>query len=282
MLASLGARAPKHVMSAIEKASAKTGVSFSYLVQKAGAESGFNPGVKAKTSSATGLFQFIESTWMDMVKKHGSKYGIESLGTSKADILEMRKDPKIASFMAAEFARDNAQHLERNVGGKIGDTELYFAHFMGAGGASAFLTQLKKNPLNIAADLFPKEARVNRAVFYDSKTGQPRTLQGVYDFFDKKFGIKGGDVQVADVQPQSMAHKPKANAIYKSAGYQHMPLENPRSLSVEQNAYYSLFNSSKTLESFFGSEKTKDTMPGFFYSNLSNPTSVILSVLKEL
>ena len=89
--------------------------------------------------------------------------------------------------MAAEFASDNKAYLQKTIGGKIGNTELYFAHFMGAGGASAFLSQLKKNPLSIAADIFPKEARANRNVFYDRKTGHPKTLQQVYNFFDKCF-----------------------------------------------------------------------------------------------
>ena len=63
-LAALTQRAPQGIMNAIKDASQKTGVSFSYLMEKAAAESNFNPTVKAKTSSATGLFQFIDSTWM--------------------------------------------------------------------------------------------------------------------------------------------------------------------------------------------------------------------------
>ena len=78
-LTALSARAPQGVVNAIKTASAKTGVSFSYLMEKAAAESNFNPTVKAKTSSATGLFQFIESTWMDMIKQHGDKHGINTI-----------------------------------------------------------------------------------------------------------------------------------------------------------------------------------------------------------
>src|SRR5690606_5737137 len=67
-LAALTAGAPQKVVSAIRQASARTGVNFAYLVQQAGAESSFNPRVKARTSSASGLYQFIESTWLSMVK----------------------------------------------------------------------------------------------------------------------------------------------------------------------------------------------------------------------
>jgi len=199
-LASLLSSAPKNIAQAIQKASAKTGVDFAYLLEKASAESSFNPEAKARSSSATGLFQFIESTWMSMVKNYGDKYGLSDLAdkidsrgkvsdrATRKEILELRKDPELASYMAAELAAENKSYLERTVGGDIGSTEMYFAHFMGAGGASAFLKEMQHNPMATAADIFPKEALANRGVFYDSKTGQPRTLQQVYNFFDKKFG----------------------------------------------------------------------------------------------
>ena len=184
-------QAPSHVVNAIQNASANTGVDFSYLVQQAKAESSFNPDAKAKTSSASGLYQFISSTWIDMMNRHGEKYGIDPDSMSRSDLLKLRFDPEIASNMAAEFASDNKKSLERNWGGEIGSTELYFAHFMGAGGASSFLKAKDDNPMQIAAHIFPKAAKANHNVFYDSKTGKPRTMQGVYDFFDKKFSIEG-------------------------------------------------------------------------------------------
>lgn len=187
------------VLHAIRNASARTGVNFAYLLEQASTESGFNPSVKAKTSSATGLYQFIESTWLSMVKKHGDKYGLGAFADKidrnghvadrqvRQQILDLRKDPEKASLLAAELASDNKRYLTRHVGGEIGATELYFAHFMGASGAAGFLNAMKENPLETAADLFPRAARANRNVFYDSKTGEARTLAGVYDFFAKKF-----------------------------------------------------------------------------------------------
>jgi hypothetical protein len=275
-LAALTQRAPAAIVNAIQTASAKTGVSFSYLMEKAAAESNFNPTIKARTSSATGLFQFIESTWMDMVKRHGSKYGINT-NQSRQSLLNLRKDPSLASFMAAEFARDNKNHLEQTVGGDIGNTELYFAHFMGAGGASAFLSQLKKNPLNIAADLFPAAARANRNVFYDSQTGQPRTLQQVYDFFDKKF-TDSPDITVAS--NETMAHKPRRSGSV----YQHIPpsLKDPIRI-VNSNAYShnSVYQVQNHLDAFF-SQPVDSTgiFPTSLYGNLAAPTSMLLNVLK--
>jgi hypothetical protein len=190
---------PRNVYAAIQNAAKTTGVNFTYLLEKAAVESGFDPDAKARTSSATGLFQFIESTWLHMVKRHGDKHGLSehaakitddgrvTSAKARKEILALRKDPEIAALMAAEFDRDNYDQLKENVGGNIGATELYMAHFLGAGGAGAFLNAMKKSPNMIAADLFPREARANRGVFYDSKTGAPRSMKQVYAFFDKKF-----------------------------------------------------------------------------------------------
>ena len=269
-LTALSARAPQGVVNAIKTASAKTGVSFSYLMEKAAAESNFNPTVKAKTSSATGLFQFIESTWMDMVNKHGAKHGIDT-NQSKQDLLNLRKNPELASLMAGEFAQGNKTHLQKTIGGDIGNTELYFAHFMGAGGASAFLSQLKQNSTAIGADLFPKEANANRGVFYN-KDGSARSLGQIYEFFDKKFS--------GDESPATMAHKP--NTKSKAIGYQHIPfsLKNPIQVIAASNnpSYGSLLQLENRLDAFF-SQPTG----GFgtsLYGNLKSPSSILLDVLK--
>ncbi|QQG36887.1 MAG: flagellar biosynthesis protein FlgJ [Micavibrio aeruginosavorus] len=199
-LAALQRKASPEVLGAIKKASARTGVDFAYLLEKASAESSFKTDIKSKSSSATGLYQFIEKTWLGMIRDHGAKYGLgdyaDKIGAdgkvsdaqTRKDILALRNDPDTAAAMAAEYAAANKRYLEKNVDGTIGSVELYFAHFMGPSGASGFLNAMKDNPLQTAADLFPQAARANRNVFYDSKTGQPRTLAGVYDFFARKFG----------------------------------------------------------------------------------------------
>ncbi len=282
-LAALSARAPQGVLNAIKTASAKTGVSFTYLMEKAAAESNFKVDAKAKTSSATGLFQFIESTWMDMVKTHGAKHGIDT-AQSKSTLLNLRKNPEVASLMAAEFAEGNKAYLEKTIGGDIGNTELYFAHFMGAGGASAFLSQLKKNPLSVAADIFPKEARANRNVFYDRSTGEAKTLQQVYDFFDKKFS-EDTTVASLDKSTNSLAHK-TGNRI-KSTGYQHIPpsLKQPIEIRSANNfAQNSLYQMQRQMDAFFSPVSTLgklSNVPSSLYGNLSNETSLLLNILRN-
>jgi hypothetical protein len=200
-LVALAQRATPGVVSAIKTAAQKTGVNFAYLLEQAAAESSFKTDAKAKTSSASGLYQFIERTWMAMVRDHGDKYGLGDLASQidakgrvkdpavRKEILALRNDPEKAALMAGEFAADNKRYLEQfgDKIGPVGATELYFAHFMGAGGAASFLKACKDNPLAAGADLFPQAARANYNVFYNSKTGQPRTLAEIYNFFDKKF-----------------------------------------------------------------------------------------------
>jgi hypothetical protein len=195
--------ASKEVVQAVENAAAKTGVDFSFLMEKASAESGFDPAAKSKSSTATGLFQFIDSTWLHMVREYGAKYGLGKMAeqikikdgkpcvddcAEKEAILGLRKNPVIAALMAGEFSAGNRQYLETHTGGSVGTTELYFAHFMGPGGAAKFLNSRAQNGNLLAASVFPKEANANKNVFFDPSTGHARTLDGVYDFFAKKFG----------------------------------------------------------------------------------------------
>lgn len=201
--------APENVESAIRQASARTGVDFAYLMEKAAVESSFRPDLKASTSSATGLYQFIDSTWLNTVKQHGEAHGLGNYAKAiemksdgrayvadpamRQEILDLRKDPKTSALMVAEFTRDNKEYLEKNTNGQIGATELYMAHFLGAGGASRFLNAMHDSPNREAKELFPEAAAANHNVFYNKTTGEPNTLQQIYDRFSKKFS-EDGDV----------------------------------------------------------------------------------------
>ncbi|OYQ32757.1 hypothetical protein CHU95_18555 [Niveispirillum lacus] len=188
--------APVHVVRAVQQASDATGVDFAYLMDKAGVESGYRTDVKASTSSATGLFQFTEGTWLNMVEQHGAKYGLGvyadkinngsvSDPQTRREILNLRKDPRLSAIFAAELANDNKTHLENELGRPVGNTELYMAHFLGAGGAAKFLKALDKNPNQPAASLLPDAAKANLNVFYDGT--RPKSVGQIFDNFAAKF-----------------------------------------------------------------------------------------------
>ena len=135
---------PDRLAQAIRTASSASGTPFAYLLATALRESSLDPGARAATSSATGLFQFIESTWLDMVRRHGAAHGLGAQAAAlrnganaetRREILALRRDPEIAARMAGELARENALTLQTRLGRPPSAGELYAAHVMGSGGA---------------------------------------------------------------------------------------------------------------------------------------------------
>ena len=188
------------VRSAIAKASQATGIDFDYLLGQAQLESGLNPTARAGTSSATGLYQFIDQSWLGVVKQHGSEYGLgwasDAITRSgnrwvvndpamKSAILGLRNNPAVSASMAAEFASDNKASLEASLGRGATGADLYMAHFLGLGGARSFLRTMQVNPGVSGAAMFPAAARANRAIFYDAG-GNARSLSDIYSRFAAK------------------------------------------------------------------------------------------------
>jgi len=187
------------VTRGIRQASAAAHVDFGFLLATATQESGLKADAKSGKGTATGLFQFIDSTWLQMVQRFGAKYGIGDLAQQitvddsgharvadpavRQQILDLRKDPQLSASLAAEYANSNRSEVERALGRPVGSTDLYMAHFLGAGGATEFLKAVQQNGTAVGADLLPEAAAANRAVFYDSGTGTPRTVAEIYRSF---------------------------------------------------------------------------------------------------
>ena len=116
------------VAGAIRQASQGTGASFNYLLATAQVESGLNPNAGASTSSARGLFQFIEQTWLATIKQAGSALGYGRYADAisqtapgkyevrdpslRSEILKLRSDPTANAVMAGAFTKSNADVLE--------------------------------------------------------------------------------------------------------------------------------------------------------------------------
>ena len=182
-------------------ASRRTGVDFAYLLGQAKIESSLNPTARATTSSATGLYQFIDQSWLAVIDKHGSEYGLGWAADSisrgqhgryfvadpelRQQILDLRKHPETASVMAAQHAADNKAYLEQRLSREAEPVDLYLAHFLGVGGASKFLSVHDRAPGATAASMFPAAARANRSIFYD-RSGSPRSFAEIRDRFAAK------------------------------------------------------------------------------------------------
>lgn len=193
------------VRDAIGRAAQRTGVDFSYLLNQAKSESGLNPNARATTSSATGLFQFIDQSWLGVVKQHGAKHGMGWASDAiqrtsggrwtvsdpqmRQAVFALREQAEPAALMAGEYASDNAAGLSQALGRTANQTDLYFGHFLGLAGATRYLKAHQANPGATAATLFPREAAVNRSLFY-TKTGEARSLDDLYALMGRK--ISGG------------------------------------------------------------------------------------------
>ncbi|MFN3612652.1 MAG: hypothetical protein ACK4TH_11640, partial [Tepidimonas sp.] len=132
-------------------------------------------------SSAKGLYQFTEGTWLSLMKDGGTaqRFGLDVEGKSDADILAMRADPRVSTMMAAAYAEQNKIQLQGALGRPVNDADLYLAHFLGASGAVAVLSAQRSAPDTLAKDVVPNAAEKNKAVFYD-KDDVPLTVSQMY------------------------------------------------------------------------------------------------------
>ncbi|MEZ5892796.1 MAG: transglycosylase SLT domain-containing protein [Parvularculaceae bacterium] len=203
------------VTGAIKRASATTGAGFDFMMKMAARESGFDPNATAKTSSAAGLFQFIEQTWFSAVKKYGAEHGLAGAANAitvnakgrydvadpaaREKILNLRFDANAASAMAGELANENRQMLESRLGRAATAADLYTAHFLGPGGAVKLLSAGANMP---AADLLPQAAQANRHVFYDG--ARAKSVGEVVASIAKSMGeaahLPAADAPLAQVQ----------------------------------------------------------------------------------
>jgi hypothetical protein len=206
------ATSPDRVRAAISNAAAQTGNSFDFLLAQARIESRLNPTAHAGTSTARGLYQFTEGSWLKTLERHGGEHGLGGAQAAilsgaargspqRAAILALRNDPTASSLMAGELANDNRATLTAHLGRAPDGAELYLAHFLGADGANRFLDTLAASPQASAAALLPQAAGANRAIFYDP-SGAPRSVAAVMQTirarFDSAITAGGSDSSVMD------------------------------------------------------------------------------------
>ncbi|MEO6339600.1 MAG: transglycosylase SLT domain-containing protein [Caulobacteraceae bacterium] len=193
------------IEGAVRKASEATGVDFGFLMRTAKRESGFNPSAKAPSSSAAGLFQFVEQTWLSVLKKHGvthgyaryagliqqgadGRYHVPGGNEARKAVMDLRLDPQAAAVMAGELTGDHAAYLRGRVGREPSGGELYAAHFLGPQGSAKLIEAYQASPSASAASLFPEAAASNHNIFYAD--GKARTVAQVYAKLVQTGGIE--------------------------------------------------------------------------------------------
>lgn len=200
--------APATVAGAIREASQATGTNFNYLLATAQVESGLNPQAGASTSSARGLFQFIEQTWLATMKQAGAALGFSRYAAAitktasgryevrdpatRDEILKLRTDSTANAVMAGAFTQANASLLQERLGRSPSESELYIAHFLGAGGAARLITLAATQPHADAAQFFPNAAQANRSIFYDRATGAARSTEQVRNILTARYDVARG------------------------------------------------------------------------------------------
>ena len=206
------------VLAALKQASAATGSDFGYLLSTAMRESNLHPQARSGTSSASGLFQFVEQTWFSLVKQYGARHGLGSFanaivqsgdGHYEADnssdrhaILALRNDPRVAALMAGEYANATRSSLESELGRNVSNGELYAAHFLGPEAACKLIRMNSAQPQSCAATAFPQAASANHSVFYHPD-GTAKSVQEVYAWALKQPAQAAQTAPVSDPAPSA-------------------------------------------------------------------------------
>jgi hypothetical protein len=199
-------RVRRDLVETIIRAARQTDTDPALLMSIADKESSFAPTVKASTSSATGLFQFIDATWFRVVRDFGAKHGMaeeaslieeaELRGSmssaSRQAILNLRNDPYLSALMAAEMLKADRARIAARIGRDLSEGETYLAHFLGPSDAEKFMSKVVAEPRYAAPKLLPKPARANRSLFYKKSRRKPQslTVADVHRKFETMMGLR--------------------------------------------------------------------------------------------
>lgn len=186
------------IVERVVKAAQTTEMDPALLMAIADKESNFSSTAKARTSSASGLFQFVEKTWLTALKNFGWRHGHGDAaaiasddaprvnGQKRAQILNLRNDPYLSAVLAAEMLKKDSARIAEKIGRPLTSGETYLIHFLGPDDAERFMKTVDEAPHTSAAALLPKPARANRPIFYEQQGRRlkVRSVQEVHEAFE--------------------------------------------------------------------------------------------------
>jgi hypothetical protein len=195
------------VVASIYKASLRTGVDFELLLLKAIMESDLGRLTVAEKSTARGVFQYIEPTWLTLIKRYGAELGYPHYAEAiyqpkhagvpmvsgdnqylKAEILALRHDPDISALVKAYQIHEETDIIRALKHGKVTAADHYITHMLGLPLARELYTLKDHNSVFALAHLgkpgMREAARLNKMFFYDG--ARPLTAGEVYARFENR------------------------------------------------------------------------------------------------
>jgi len=204
-------RVARSIVERVVQAAKTTETDPVLLMAIADKESSFSPRAKASTSSASGMFQFIDSTWLKAVRLFGWRHGHEEAAKAidgndgqprvaaekRARVLGLRNDPYLSAVLAAEMLKKDGAKIAEKLGRALTIGETYLIHFLGPNDAERFMTKMMEQPEASAADLLPRPARANRPIFYARDGGRmkERSVSEVHEAFETMMGARASRYQ---------------------------------------------------------------------------------------
>ncbi|HMN73321.1 MAG TPA: transglycosylase SLT domain-containing protein [Rhodoblastus sp.] len=173
------------------------------LMAIADKESSLRATARASTSSAAGLFQFIDKTWLQCVRRFGAAHGLareaaeiegpdDKPTIADADelarVLAMRERPYLAAVMAAEMLKRDSGKVAESIGRPLTAGETYLIHFLGTRDANLFMSRLTETPQASAAAALPRPAKANRPIFFED--GKAKAVADVHRKFEDMMGLR--------------------------------------------------------------------------------------------
>ena len=262
------------IAGSIRQAASTTGASFEYLLATARMESNFNPKAAATTSSARGLFQFIDQTWLGTVKEAGPHLGYDKYAdaitknsdgrysvddpTARAAIMKLRDDPDAASSMAGVLTQSNSFKLTGKIGRRPTDAELYMAHFMGVGSAGKLIQNAEDNPNVSAARMFPNAAAANQSIFYD-RSGNARSVSQVYSVLSTRYAAAANSPVTQTAMAAAGGDLPRRVTVASAT---------PATAAIDNAAYLSSFPDARGITTVAATSQTATAQPEPIFRSL--------------
>lgn len=199
----------ERLSAAIYKASLKTGVDFELMVLNAKMESDLGRATIAEHTSARGVFQYIEPTWLTLMRRYGDELGYGHYAKAikrakypglpyiegnnpylKAEILALRHDIDTAAMIKAYQVREESDTIKSIKHGRVTATDHYIVHMLGLPLAKRFYkmrASMSTTPVaNSSIPAMREAAHMNRAFFYSGK--RALTAREVYAKYEARVG----------------------------------------------------------------------------------------------